>query len=112
MNNGLALGTPPGRCPLLLVDPLPKWQPWAFDAGYLQAINSEDKKRKGYTGLIRKLAHCRMERGLEVCSEIDLDRRERIVVGWYAIWCWDPEDAADRDYAAEVERYVSESAAS
>lgn len=111
MNNGLALGAPPGRCPLLLVDPLPKWQPWAFDAGYLQAINSEDRKRKGYTGLVRKLAHYRMGRGLEICSEADLDRLEKIAVGWYAIWCWDSEDAADRDYAAEVERYVSESAA-
>ena len=112
MNNGLALGAPPERCPLLLIDPLPKSQPWAFDAGYLQAINSEDRKRTGYTGLIHKLASYRLERGLEVCNEEDLDRLEKIVVAWYAIWTWDDEDAEEsNDYVDEVERYVLESAA-
>ena len=109
MNNGLAKGPPPERCPLMLVDPEPKWQPWAFDAAYLQAINSQDRKRKGYTGLVRKLAQYRLERGLEVCSEDDLERLEKIALAWFAIWCWHSENWGC-DYAQEAERYITESA--
>ncbi len=93
MCNGLSRLPPPQTGGMVLVDCQPIVQPWAFDAGYLQYINSWDTRRKGYRGLIPKMARIRTEYALPACAGGELARLEKIVLGWYTLkqWRGDPQ---------------------
>ena len=97
--------------PAVLIDFHPIWQPWPFDAAYPQVINSVDRRRPGYTGLIHKMAVSRLLRGLAVPEETDLDRMATLALGWFAIRWWDAEKGAHfPDYLKATEAYVAASA--
>jgi hypothetical protein len=104
--------TPPGRGDALLIDCQPAVQPWAFDAAYPQVLNSIDKRRAGYTGLVPEMARIRSEYGMGSVAGRDLERLSRICLAWFAIRLWglSPGRHTIQDYREETERYVVEGA--
>ncbi len=109
MCNGLSRLPPPQTGGMVLVDCQPIVQPWAFDAGYLQCINSSDTRRKGYQGLVPKMARIRTEYALPACSGEELARLERIVLGWYALkqWRGDPQ-CQIRTWGRDIEGHLDD----
>jgi hypothetical protein len=104
-------GPPEGRA--LLIDHAPHAIPWAFEPAYCQVLNSIDRGRVGYRGLVRLMAAVRDRLGLETCAEGDLDRLSAIVLAWQALrlWALVPQRHAIPDYRAETARYLEEAAA-
>jgi hypothetical protein len=113
MCNALTRTPPPAPGSALLIDCQPRRQPWAFDAAYLQVLNSIDRRRTGYTALVHTMAHLRSLRGLPVCTGRDLDVLARITLAWFAIRLWGlcPDRHMIPDYRHETERYIAEGAA-
>jgi hypothetical protein len=105
-------GPPEGRA--LLIDPAPQPIPWAFEPAYCQVLNSTDRTRIGYTGLVAKMAAVRTRLGLETGDAGDLDRLSAIVLAWQALrlWALVPERHTIADYVAETARYLEEAAES
>ena len=108
MCNGLTRHDPPANGPLLLIDCQPIVQPWAFDAGYLQVINSIDKSRKGFLGLIPQMASFREARLMSTPPQEAMDRLSAIVLGWFAIRQWgrNPDRHRIPDYRDMTELYI------
>jgi len=108
MCNALTRTPPPLPGAALLIDCQPTLQPWAFDAAYPQILNSIDKRRVGYTGLVPLMYRLRLEQDMAVCRPDELDALEHIVLAWYAIRMWGlcPDRHAIADYRAETERYI------
>lgn len=106
--NGLTRTPPPTPSPVLLIDPQPIRQPWAFDAGYLQVCASVDKERVGYRGLIPMMSRLRAQHGLDTCADRDVPRLSRTVLAWFAIrqWGWNPDRHPIPDYRDETRRYI------
>lgn len=115
MLNGLVRTKPPEKSPVLLIDCQPMLQPWAFDAGYLQVINSIDKKRAGYKDLITKMNDIRRSYSLETCLTQDLEKLSKIILAWFAVRQWRrkptwPDWFLEKypDYIEETKRYIEE----
>jgi hypothetical protein len=99
---------PPPIGQALLIDFWPHPAPWAYDAAYLQAMNSMDRGRSAAFGLVPKMAHIRRQMGMEVCSDADLVRLECILLGWFAIKDWgnNPARQGQMDYDGIIEDYI------
>lgn len=105
--------TPPPEGRALLIDYTPQAMPWAFEAAYCQMLNSIDRQRVGYTGLVAKMAAQRTAHGPESCPPADLPRLSTILLAWYALRQWpiSPYRHVIPDYVHEIRRYIEESAA-
>jgi hypothetical protein len=112
MCNVLTRTPPPDRSDALLIDCQPIMQPWAFDAAYPQILNSIDRNRVGYQGLVPKMAHIRSAYGMSSCEGRDLERVARIALAWFAIRLWGltPDRHSITDYCMETERYIRDGA--
>jgi hypothetical protein len=112
MCNVLTRTPPPDRGDALLIDCQPSMQPWAFDAAYPQILNSTDRSRVGYQGLVPQMARIRAGYGMSSCAGRDLDKLARITLAWYAIRLWGltPDRHAIADYCAETEHYIRDGA--
>lgn len=69
--------TPDG--PALLVDPMPVTTVWAYDAAYLEVVS-------GHSGMVHEMARARQALGLPTAD--DLERVERMLLGWVAALWW------------------------
>jgi len=109
MCNALTRTPPPQRSDVLLIDCQPIVQPWAFDAARFQVLNSIDRGRVGYRGLVYKMARIRSTYGLPSCEGQDLAKVARLTLAWFAIRLWGltPDRHTIADYRAETERYIS-----
>jgi hypothetical protein len=113
MCNGLTRHDPPAYGPLLLIDAQPIVQPWAFDAGYLQVINSPNKSRHGFMGLIPLMGAFRAAHSMSIPPWQTVDRLSAIVLGWFAVrqWARGGERQLIPDYVEMTEHYVSQAVA-
>lgn len=113
MANALCRTPPPQPGRAVLIDPAPARQPWAFDAAWAQVLNSIDRQRAGYTGLVPCMAALRTAYGLPTCQGPELARLAAVTLGWFAIIAWglSPDRHTIPDYAAEMRRYIEESTA-
>ena len=111
MCNVVTRTPPPVPSCALLIDPAPAVQPWAFDAARAQVLNSIDRQRVGYRGLVPRMAALRRAHGLPVPDGSALPRLAALTLGWYAVafWAATPARQAIPDYAAETQRYIEES---
>lgn len=109
--NALTRTPPPTPSQALLIDPAPAIQPWAFDAAWPQVLNSIDRLRVGYTGLVQRMAARREAHGLATCRGPDLERLATVTLGWFAIRAWGltPGRHSIPDYVDETRRYVEAS---
>lgn len=88
MCNALTRTPPPQMSDVLLIDCQPIVQPWAFDAARLQVLNSIDRDRVGYRGLVQEMARIRSAYGLPSCEGGDLEKVARLALAWFAIRLW------------------------
>jgi hypothetical protein len=113
MCNALVRTPPPQPSAAVLIDCQPIIQPWAFNAAYLQVLNSIDLSRVGYADLVPKMSRIRARYAMPSVEWCDLERLSVICLGWFAIRMWGL--SLDRhsipDYRAQTRRYISESAA-
>jgi hypothetical protein len=75
--------------PALLIDPMPITTVWAYDAAYLEVVSGHpggEDPITGSLGLVHELARARQAMGLQTAD--DLDRVERLVLGWVAVLWW------------------------
>lgn len=112
MANALCRTPPPGPGRAVLIDPAPAIQPWAFDAAWAQVLNSIDRRRVGYTGLVPRMAARRAACGLPTCDGPSLPRLALVTLGWFALVAWglSPDRHTILDYRTETQRYLEESA--
>ena len=113
MTNALTRTQPPQQSDALLIDCQPIVQPWAFDAAYLQVLNSIDRDRVGYRQLVPKMARIRLKTGMSSCEKSDLTKVANLTLAWFAIRFWGliPNRHTIADYRAETERYIRAGAA-
>jgi hypothetical protein len=104
-------GPPEGRA--LLIDYAVRPIPWAFEPAYCQVLNSIDRARVGYRGLVAAMAAVREEIGLGSCAAADLERLSAVVMAWQALRLWAllPQRHGIADFTAETGRYLEEAAA-
>lgn len=81
--NALCRNDPPGGEHVLLIDPIPRIAPWAWDGAYCQVICADSDVR-----MIDRMAQLRRERGLHSPGEDDLDRASAILLAWLAALWW------------------------
>jgi hypothetical protein len=113
MANALCRTPPPAPGQAVLIDPAPAMQPWAFDAAWPQVLNSIDRARRGYLGLVPRMAALRAAHGLPACEGPALGRLAAMTLGWFALFAWglSPDRHTIPDYAAETRRYLEEAVA-
>ena len=85
--------------PALLIDPMPVSTVWAWDAAYLEVMS-------GHPGVIRQFAGEREALGLSTAD--DMNRVERIALGWVAALWWRiaPWRHEDPAWRRKVEHWV------
>ena len=108
MTNVVSRTPPPQPSQALLIDCQPISQPWPCEAAYLQVLNSIDRARVGYRGLVAQMAQLRLKYGLPVGQDRDLAKAAQLTLAWYAIRFWGmiPQRHTIADYRAETERYI------
>ncbi len=108
--NGLTRNAPPCG-PAVLIDYQPIHQPWAFDAAYLQLLNSIDPNRAGCKELIPRMAAMRKVNGM--ATNGDVEKIARLALGWFAIWRWGCDvDRQEIDgYRLSTQGYIEEALA-
>ena len=108
--NGLTRVKPP-QGPVVLIDFSPIWQPWCFDAAYLQALTFGDRLRRGHRRIVQRMAEERAAVGLPVQSQAILENMAKLTVGWFAIAQWQPERQEYLpDYESVTQQCVAECA--
>ncbi len=105
--NALCRDAPPGGERALLIDPIPRIAPWAWDGAYCQVICTDSDVRT-----IHRMARLRRERGLHSPGDDDLDRVSAILLAWLgALWWgiapWRRENPA---WHAQIRRYIEAAA--
>ena len=90
LGNGLSRHPAPNG-PAVLIDFSPLYQPWCFDAAYLQALSIGDRNRRNHSNLVKKMAHLRADFGLSTVRDMDLDKMQILTVGWFALAEWQPQ---------------------
>jgi hypothetical protein len=105
--NALCRDDPPGGAGALLIDPIPRIAPWAWDGAYCQVICADSDAR-----MIHRMARRRHERGLHTPEGGDLDRASAILLAWLgALWWgiapWRRENSA---WGAQIRRYIEAAA--
>jgi hypothetical protein len=105
--NALCHTPPPdGEC-ALLIDPIPRVAPWAWDAAYCQTISANSDVR-----MVHRMAEIRRQCGLHAPEGPDLDRLAVIMLAWLSALWWGiaPWRHNDLPWRAQIERYVAASA--
>jgi Ser/Thr protein kinase RdoA (MazF antagonist) len=98
--------------PAVLIDFSPVYQPWCFDAAYLQALTVGDRNRKNRSNLVKRMARLREGFGLSTIEDDDLDRLEKLTVGWFALTQWQPaRQSYLPDYTTETAHLIQQCAA-
>jgi hypothetical protein len=105
--NALCRDDPPGGEQALLIDPIPRIAPWAWDGAYCQAISADSDVR-----MIHRMARLRRERGLHSPGDDDLARVSALLLAWlgglwWGIAPWRRENPAWR---AQIRRYMEAAA--
>lgn len=105
--NALSRTPPPGGGPALLIDPIPRVAPWAWDAAYCQTISANSDVR-----MVQRMAQIRRRRGLYAPEGPELDRLAVIMLAWLSACWWGiaPWRHNDLPWRAQIERYVEASA--
>lgn len=106
--NALCREAPPGGEHALLIDPIPRVAPWAWDGAYCQAIAAESDVQ-----LIARMARLRRERGLHTPDDADLQRVSALLLAWLGAMWWGiaPWRRAYPDWVAQIQRYIEMAAA-
>jgi hypothetical protein len=95
----------PSRPELRLFDPIPRLQPWIFDAAYCEVIT------RG-SGLVPLMATIRDSYGMSTGRPDVLDRAGTLFLGWMAIMWWGVVPGMrDREWHARAVRYIEDAAA-
>lgn len=105
--NSLARTPPLGPGQVVLVDPIPRVQPWVFDAAYCQTIGTDRDVR-----LATLLAEARQRLGLPTPSGADFEVATTILLGWTAeLWwgiaAWRHESP---EWVKQTVRYINQAA--
>lgn len=105
--NALCRNGPPGGEHVLLIDPIPRIAPWAWDGAYCQAICADSDVR-----MIHRMARLRRERGLHSPGDDDLDRASVILLAWLGALWWGiaPWRREHRAWRAQIRRYIEAAA--
>jgi hypothetical protein len=100
-----AFRSPPPDLGALLYDPIPRRQPWPFEAAYLEVLCNG-------SGLVREMAAIRRVQGRAVCERDEVDRLSVLFCGWLALAFWSmlPDWHTDPAQRARLARYVSAAA--
>ena len=106
--NALCRTPPPAGERLLLIDPIPRVAPWAWDAAYCQALCSTADVR-----MVQRMAELRRRHGLHAPVGAELERLAALMLAWLgALWWgiapWRRDDGAWRE---QIRRYVAAAAA-
>lgn len=93
----------PGGDAVVLIDPLPRIAPWAWDAAYCQTLDANDDVR-----MVQRMAEIRSAQGLTVPEPESLDHLAVILLAWLAAHRWwntafRREDPA---WVRQIERYI------
>jgi hypothetical protein len=83
MGNALSRTPPPTGDHILLIDPLPRIAPWAWDAAYCQTLDATTDVR-----LVQRMAAVRQAQGLPVPERAALDRLAAILLAWLGAHRW------------------------
>ncbi len=81
--NALSRTPPPGPGKVVLVDPIPRVQPWIFDAVYCQTRYTDRDVR-----LANHLADAREQFGMASAKGQEFERATKIMSGWAAAQWW------------------------
>jgi hypothetical protein len=105
--NALCREDPPGGERAILIDPIPRVAPWAWDGAYCQAIAAESDVQ-----LIARMARLRRARGLHTPDDADLRRASALLLAWLGAMWWGiaPWRRAYPDWAAQIQRYIESAA--
>ncbi len=105
--NALSRTAPPEGERVLLVDPIPRVAPWAWDGAYCQALCSTADVR-----MVQRMAALRRERGLHAPNGSELERLAAIMLAWLGALWWGiaPWRRADAAWCRQIRRYVEQAA--
>ena len=76
-----AFRRPPPDPAAVLFDPIPRRQPWPFEAAYLEVLCNG-------SGLVREMAAIRRAQGRATCEPDKVDRLSALFCGWLALAFW------------------------
>lgn len=101
--NALSRTPPPGGESALLIDPIPRVAPWAWDGAYCQSIAANSDVR-----MIHRIAERRRRRGLHTPADADLDRLAALMLAWLGALWWGivPSRRDDGPWRDQIQRYV------
>ncbi len=107
MGNAFSYDPPPGGEHILLIDPLPRIAPWAWDAAYCQTLDANSDVR-----MIHSMAEARRAQGMSVPEPPVLDRLATILLAWLGAHRW--WSVAFRqenpEWRAQIEEYIENAA--
>ena len=108
LHNTLCRGAPPSTGPGLIIDPIPRIGPWAFDAAYCQTNAGAPDVQ-----LVARLAGCRERLGLPVGAAGDLPRIAALLLAWTGAswWVGMPNWRTIPAWATHIADYLTEAAA-
>jgi len=97
-----AFRRPPPDPATVLFDPIPRRQPWPFEAAYLEVLCNG-------SGLVREMAAIRRAQGRATCEPDKVDRPSALFCGWLALAFWSmlPHWHSDPAQRARLAQYVS-----
>ena len=101
--NALCRTPPPAVGHAFLIDPIPRFGPWAFDPAYCQTISANAD-----VGLVARFAGYRSAAGLPMGQPADLPRIAALHLAWLASMWWVAAAwrREDRKWAEQTVRYL------
>lgn len=97
----------PGRERIMLIDPIPRIAPWAWDAAYCQTLDANKDVR-----MIQSMAEARRARGLPVPEPPVVDRLAAILLAWLGAHRWwnTAFRREDPDWCDQIQQYIETAA--
>lgn len=100
--NALCRDAPPGGEEALLIDPIPRIAPWAWDGAYCQAISADSDVQ-----MIARMAQLRRERGFHTPVDAELSRASALLLAWLGAMWWGiaPWRRDHHAWRTQIQRY-------